>query len=182
MIKKLRQIILLLGVIQISNLHAFDCSTIYDEFDSLMHKDFLVTPENYVSAASGELSFEEFKVSQKGKFNLRKDRPERGIGIVFTNDKLYGKFIFNWVEPNKLTIEDIIIYSRIEDGYAPIHRGPLPLISAQKIDLDEGVIYSNDDEGETIRADLVLSDSVSNPILSSINEARVYFPTSSLCE
>ncbi len=180
--KNIKRIILFFGVAQTLHLYAFDCSVIYDEFDSLMHKEFLVAPENYVSAVSGELSFEEFNASQKGKFYLRKDRPERGIGIVFTNDKLYGRFIFNWQESAELIIEDIIIYNRVEDGYAPIHRGPVSLATGQQIDLDEGVIYSNNKQGETIRADLALSASSSNPVLSSINEARVYFPTSSLCE
>ena len=178
----IKQIILLLGVTQISFAYAFDCSVIYDEFDSLMHKEFLRSPENYVSAVSGELSFEEFNASQKGEFYLRKDRPDRGIGIVFSNDKLYGKFVFDWQKADQLMIEDIIIYNRVEDGYAPFHRGPLPLTPGQQIDLDAGTIFTDADSGEKIRADLELSNNSSNPVISSINEARVYFPTSSLCD
>ena len=182
--KHIKQIILLLGVAQISYTHAFDCSVIYDEFDSLMHKEFLRSPENYVSAVSGELSFEEFHASQKGEFYLRKDRPERGIGIIFSNDKLYGKFVFDWQKTDQLMIEDIIIYNRVEDGYAPTHRGPLPLTPGQEIDLDTGTIFTDadNDSGEKIRADLAISNNSSNPVISSINEAQVYFPTSSLCD
>ncbi len=181
--KLIKQIVFLFGVTQITTLHAFDCSVIYDEFDSLMHKDFLTTPENYVSAVSSELSFEDFNATQKGKFYLRKDRPERGIGVVFTNDKLYGKFIFHWPQAERLIFEDIIIYNRVEDGYAPFHHGSIELKPGQSIDLDMGNIYLAEAEGsDQIRADFSLSENSTNPILSSINEARVYFPMASLCD
>ena len=167
------------------NAQPFDCSVIYDEFDSLMHKEFLISPDNYVANISGEISFEDFNAAQRGKLFLRKDRPERGVGIIFTNDKLYGKFVFDWREQQTISIEDIIIYNRVEDGYAPVHHWQLSMNLGDKIDLDNGTVMSGDDfpETELLRADLQLSaTSPGNPILESINEARVYFPTASLCD
>ena len=181
--KSIKQIIFFFGVTQFTCLQAFDCSIIYDEFDSLMHKNFLTSPENYVPAVAGEFSFEDFNASQKGKFYLRKDRPERGLGVVFTNDKLYGKFVFHWPQAQQLIFEDIIIYNRVEDGYAPFNLGPIELKPGQLIDLDIGNIYTTQDENDDmIRADFSLSENEVNPILSSINEAQVYFPTASLCD
>ena len=34
----------------------FDCSVVYDEFDSLMNKNFLVKPGSYVRVVEGKLS------------------------------------------------------------------------------------------------------------------------------
>ena len=167
------------------SVHAFDCSVIYDEFDSLMHKDFLVSPDNYVSTISGEISFEDFNATQRGKLHLRKDRPEKGVGIIYTNDKLYGKFLFDWQDHQQIIFEDIIIYNRVEDGYAPLHHGFLTLNQGEQIDLDAGKVFLVNEENdlENIRADLFLSVSgSSNPVLQSINEARVFFPTASLCQ
>ena len=163
---------------------AFDCSVIYDEFDSLMHKDFLVSPDNYVATISGEISFEDFNAVQRGKLYLRKDRPEKGVGVIFTNNKLYGKFLFDWSESQRVIIEDIIIYNRVEDGYAPYHFGFVTLNLGESVDLDAGKIINPDlePEDQAIRADLSLSISdAGNPLLESINEARVFFPTASLC-
>lgn len=180
-----RSLVVFIAVMTTMNAQAFDCSVIYDEFDSLMHKDFLISPDNYVASISGEITFEEFTAAQRGKFYLRKDRPERGVGIIFTNNKLYGKFIFDWPDQQTIIIEDIIIYNRVEDGYAPIHHWQLKMNQGDKIDLDNGNVISGDDfpEEELLRADLQLSSkSPGNPVFESINEARVYFPTASLCD
>ncbi len=183
LIKFLQRTLLLLGVSHLTSLYAFDCSVIYDEFDSLMHKDFLVAPESYVPAVSSELSFDDFNASQKGKFYLRKDRPERGLAVVFTNDKLYGKFVFDWPDAGQLILEDIIIYNRVEDGYAPFHYGPIALKPGQLVDLDTGTTYAADIQGDDkIRADFTFSQQSGSSILASINEAQVYFPTASLCQ
>ena len=167
------------------NVKSFDCSVIYDEFDSLMHKEFLVSPDNYVANISGEISFEDFNAAQRGKLFLRKDRSDKGVGIIFTNNKLYGKFVFDWHNQASIMIEDIIIYSRVEDGYAPTHHWQLMINQGDKIDLDNGKVFSGDDypEDELLRADLQLSSiSPENPVLESINEARVFYPTASLCD
>ncbi len=180
-----KPISVLLGLFYLIEAKSYDCSVIYDEFDSLMHKDFLVSPDNYVPNISGEISFEDFNAAQRGKLYLRKDRPEKGVGIIFTNNKLYGKFVFDWHDKTTVTIEDIIIYSRVEDGYAPIHHWHLTLKQGDKIDLDSGKVFSSDNypEEELLRADLQLSESsVDNPVLESINEARVFYPTASLCD
>ena len=167
------------------NAKAFDCSVIYDEFDSLMHKEFLISPDNYVASISGEISFEDFNAAQRGKLFLRKDRPEKGVGVIFTNNKLYGKFVFDWQTKQSIMIEDVIIYSRVEDGYAPIHHWQLMITQGDKIDLDNGKVFTGEDypEDELLRADLQLSTgSTGNPVLESINEARVFYPTASLCD
>ena len=172
------------ALVAMANVQSFDCSVIYDEYDSLMHKEFLISPDNYVANISGEISFEDFKAAQRDRLFLRKDRPGRGVGVVFTNDKLHGKFVFDWRDPQTIIIEDIIIYNRVEDGYAPIHHWQITLNQGDKIDLDTGQIIYGDEqpEVELLRADLQLSlASTSNPVLESINEARVYFPTASLC-
>ena len=114
---------------------------------------------------------------------MRKDRPERGLGIVFTNDKLYGKFVFHWPQAQQLIFEDIIIYNRVDDGYAPFHHGPIELKPGQLIDLDVGTVYIMEvEDDDQIRADFSFSENSVNPVLSSVNEARVYFPTASLCD
>ena len=174
----------ILALVTMVNTQAFDCSVIYDEFDSLMHKEFLLSPDNYVASISGEISFEDFNAAQRGKLFLRKDRLDRGVGIIFTNNKLYGKFVFDWRDSTSIMIEDIIIYSRVEDGYAPIHHWQLSVQQGDKIDLDSGKVIIGDDhpDDELLRADLQLSTSPGNPVLGSINEARVYFPTASLCD
>lgn len=165
--------------------NSFDCSVIYDEFDSLMHKEFLVSPDNYVANISGEISFEDFNTAQRGRLLLRNDRSDRGVGIIFTNNKLYGKFVFDWRDQESIMIEDIVIYSRVDDGYAPIHHWQLLLNQGDSIDLDDGKVYSTDEypEDELLRADLKLSALPAGiPLLESINEARVFFPTASLCD
>lgn len=180
-----KSVITFFALITSMNAQSFDCSVIYDEFDSLMHKDFLVSPENYVANVSGEISFEDFNAAQRGRLHLRKDRSERGAGIIFTNNKLYGKFIFDWPDENSIMIEDVIIYNRVEDGYAPVHHWKLKMNQGDKIDLDNGKVFTGDNytEEEQIRADLQLSSKTpGNPVLESINEARVFFPTASLCD
>ena len=180
-----RSIVAITALMTMMSAKSFDCSVIYDEFDSLMHKEFLISPDNYVASVSGEISFEDFNAAQRGRLYLRKDRPERGVGIIFTNNKLYGKFIFDWRDQQSIMIEDIIIYSRVEDGYAPIHHWKLKMNQGDKIDLDNGkvIIGDNYTEEELLRTDLQLSSkSPDNPLLESINEARVFFPTASLCD
>lgn len=176
---------MILSIIMAASVESFDCSVIYDEFDSLMHKEFLISPDNYVASVSGEISFNDFNAAQRGKLYLRKDRPERGVGIIFTNNKLYGKFVFDWRDQQTIIIEDIIIYNRVEDGYAPIHHWQLTMKQGDKIDLDNGKIITGDEypQEELLRADLQLSSRTpGDSVLESINEARVYFPTASMCD
>ena len=180
-----RPIVVFFSLATIVNTYAFDCSVIYDEYDSLMHKEFLISPDNYVATVSGEISHDDFNATQRGKLHLRNDRPDKGVGIVFTNNKLYGKFVFDWSDHQRIIVEDIIIYNRVDDGYAPVHHWNLTMNHGDQIDLDSGRVYTgtNLPEEELLRADLQLSsESLSNPVLESINEARVFFPMSSLCD
>ena len=179
--KTFKTLTLLAGLLSTSMVKAIDCSIIYDEFDSLMHKDYLTSPEKYVSTIQGELDFEGFGAKQRGVLLLRKDRPDKGVGIVFTNNKLYGKFVFDWSDHQQLVFEDIIIYNRVEDGYAPFHLGPVSLKQGELIDLDSATVYLNQDEEDAIRADLALSPA-DNPVIKAINETEIDFPTTSLCD
>ncbi len=77
----------------------FNCSVIYDEFESLMNKQFLMEPDRFVSTVNQRLSKTEFETLQKGQFLLYEERADMGIAVFRTDENLSGKLLFRWSDP-----------------------------------------------------------------------------------
>ena len=73
---------------------SFDCTVVYDEFDSLMNKNFLQNHEAYVQVKQGRQSRDENNGQQKDKLMLRPDRKDMGVTNVKTNKNTWGKFLY----------------------------------------------------------------------------------------
>ncbi len=161
---------------------SFDCSVVYDEFDSLMNKDFLTNPENYVQVATGKLTRADYNGRQKGRLMLRPDRKGLGVAIVRTNKNTWGKFLFSWGGPGDargtplLILRDITLFGRVQDGNAPKMTREIRVSSSQTVDLDRGLtgegpesdIWFHDVDGKTMQVE-------------AVNGATLAFPMETLC-
>ncbi|HJP26892.1 MAG TPA: hypothetical protein QF550_06160, partial [Arenicellales bacterium] len=78
---------------------SFDCSVVYDEFEQLMNKAYLVKPDNYVPTLSQKLSREQFLALQQGKLLLYPNRQSFGVAIIRTTSQTRGKILFDWDQP-----------------------------------------------------------------------------------
>ena len=160
--------------------YAVDCSLVYDEFDSLMNKDFLVSPSRYVKTVSNRLSRNEYNSEQKGKFLLSSDHKGLGVAIVHTNNDSWGKLLFTWGRPIQnghpsLVIKEAVIYGRVNDGFRPRTLRDLNLKSSFKLDIDTGRSGGND-------ADIWFHNIDGNTMyIEAVNGATLEFPVQSLC-
>lgn len=161
----------------------FDCAVVYDEFESLMNKNFLVKPDAYVPMAWDRLTFEDYTNKQKGKLMLRPGRQGWGAAVVRTNANASGKFLFAFDGgPGDLRgsplliIRDITLVNKVEDGSGQrIHR-EVRVSAQQGVDLDQGRI----DEGDAV--DLQFRNVDGKLSIESANGAIVAFPLASLCK
>ncbi|HMU65635.1 MAG TPA: hypothetical protein PKE57_00740, partial [Cellvibrionaceae bacterium] len=71
--------------------YAADCNLVYDEFDSLMNKQFLITPGIYTSVKENRISRSEYNTLQKGKLLLKAENAGYGVAVVHTNNNTWGK-------------------------------------------------------------------------------------------
>lgn len=243
----------------------FDCSVIYDEYDSLMHKEYLKSPEIYVDVAENEFSDVDFLGKQKGKLTLHPDHNNLGVAIFRTDQQLYGKMLINWmpsadvlsateeqpvntntekpdtdkeeqatgdtaateaesqdslnapsddqllegatvevIDANSpyLLIQEIILYHRVSDGFAPVRYGPIVIKPGAGFDLDQfdedNVVINTsvdpslsaahlksldaDDVNTTVGLDILVSLENGKLTLKSNEPARIKFPISSMCK
>jgi hypothetical protein len=159
----------------------FDCSVIYDEFDSLMNKNFLTSPQNYVKVTTGKMSRNDYNSVQKGIFLQKAENKGWGIAIVHTNRNTWGKFLYTWGAPNtgnipSLLIRELTLFGRVVDGYQPRTSPQIAVASSYTVDLDAARIASDN------TAD-VWFHNVDNNIMyvEAVNGAEIYFPLQSMC-
>jgi len=160
---------------------AVNCGLVYDEFDNLMNKEFLINPASYVKTMSGRLSRSDYNSKQKGKFLLNQKRQGHGIAVVHTNKNSRGKFLFTWSHPNQssppiLVIKEVVLYGRVKDGYKPVVRRNLNIKSSFTLDLDTGKmggkgadIWFHNVDGKRM-------------YIEARNGATLHFPMQSLCK
>lgn len=161
---------------------SFDCSVVYDEFDSFMNKGYLVKPENYGPVLAGRITRDYFEQNQKGRLLLRPGREGMGAAVVKTNGPAYGKFLFSWGGRGDargtplLLLRDITLYRGVENGSGLKMTRELRLTASQGVDLDAGrastgpeadIVYRNID-GKTL-------------LIEPVNGASLTFPMASLC-
>lgn len=172
----------------------FDCSVIYDEYESLMASQFLVEPDRYVPTLRDKISRSEYEKLQKNTFKLHSERIDRGVAVFHTNSNLYGKFLFLWTEPlpdqpPHVLIEYGAVYGRVVDGFAPVFFVPLRLKPGASIDLDMGrVIPPSEKQSQGTKrirgqADIEyrIDKQTNEPYLQAVNSASLQYPIESLC-
>jgi hypothetical protein len=119
----------------------FDCSVIYDEYDSLMGKDFLLSPGEFVAGYEGWFSEQAFSTLQRGGFALHPERGESGVIVFRTNHNRHGKLLYYWTDPlvdgrRYLVISEAAWYARVADGAGLELFSRLRANSGRGIDLD----------------------------------------------
>lgn len=171
----------------------FNCSVIYDEFDHLMNKQFLVEPDRFVSTVNQRLSKSEFETLQKGQFLLYEESSSMGIAIFRTDENLSGKLLFSWSDPltdgeSHLVIEQAVLLSRVQDGLDPKLIGPFRIKPGYGLDLDTGrydsrIGQTQEDETDRISVDIRhgVNPETGEGIFEAANDAVLYFPVESMC-
>lgn len=174
---------ILIGSVATSSAGTYNCDLVYDEFDSLMNKNFLVKPDSYVKVAKRKFSRADYNTHQKGKLVLRPGREGYGAVIVQTNDNRYGKFLFTWggkgdARGNPLLIlRDVTLFRRVKDGYGKRRRREIRIPASFTADLDSGLtgqgekddIWFHNTDGKTM-------------YIEAVNGAKLTFPLESLCQ
>ena len=160
----------------------FDCSVVFDEFDSLMNKNFLVKPGDYTTVIEGKLSRDDYNTKQKGRLQLTPNRLGMGVAIVKTNKGAFGKFLFSWggrgdaLGNPLLILRDVTLYSDVETGDRPKLTREIRASTGGRIDLDRGLsnegpdadIWFHNIDGKTM-------------FVEAVNGATLAFPMASLC-
>lgn len=163
---------------------SFDCTVVYDEFEQLMNKSYLVKPDDYVPTLSQKLSRDQFLALQQGKLLLYPNRQSFGVVIIKTTSQTRGKILFDWDQPpirgkTPLKIIDGVTYGRVMDGYAPQRLGPMLIKSGTGVDIDSGTANTLDEEDVAI--DIVYRVRGGVALLEGANGALLEFPIESLC-
>lgn len=174
---------------------SFNCAVVYDEFESLMNKEFLKEPSQYVRTLPGRISKQQFDGVSNAKFHLYPSRDGMGIGILKTTDNVRAKFLFHWSQPMvdgtvHLILDEVVKYGRVADGYAPSRIGPFRLKPGMTIDVDTGEYIPLEDElipeAERDRkkksGDLQYESGDEGTILKAVNNAEVEFPLETMCK
>ena len=123
----------------------YDCSLIYDEYDSLMAGNYLQTPTDYVDGYERWFTQPAFDSLQRGRFKLHPERGESGIIIFRTNHNRHGKLLYHWTDPlvdgrRYLVISEAAWYARVADGAGLELFGKLRANSGLGVDLDNLVL------------------------------------------
>lgn len=173
---------------------SFNCSVVYDEFESLMNKRFLQEPGEFVRTLPERISKQQFDGVSNANFQLYPGREGMGIGIVTTNQNIHAKFLFHWSQPMAdgtahVIIDEIVKYGRVADGYAASRIGPFRLKPGMTIDIDSGnYIPLEDDrlqddtqEKRRTSGDLRYEVGAESAVLKAVNDARVQFPLETMC-
>jgi len=160
----------------------YDCSLVYDEYDSLMHKQFLLNPSNYVKTTEGRMSRNSYNSDQKGIFLQSEDHKNYGIAIVHTNNNTWGKLLYTWGAPfnnghPSLLIKEAVLYGRVLDGYKPRVMRDIVISSSWTFDLD-----NNNGRNAGQSADIWFHNVDGNEMyIEAVNGAELSFPMESLC-
>ena len=167
----------LLLFITSAQVQSADCDLVYDEFDSLMNKNFLLNPEEYVPVLSQRLSRADYNTRQKGNFLLSRKRSGLGVAIVRTNKNRYGKLLFTWSGGDNpvLNIAEVVLFGRVEDGERTVERSNLKVMSSFTLDLDTGRTGGEE-------ADIWFHNINGREMyIEAVNGADLTFPLESLC-
>ena len=166
-----------------SSATAADCGLVYDEFDSLMNRDFLVSPEKFVKGFRQKISRRDYNSRQKGKLRLWSHRKGLGVGIVKTNKGRYGKFLYTWGKPSNgstglhLLVKELTLFTDVNQGKRPRRFKDINLPSSYTLDVDTGRISKG-------KASDIWFNNVDgkNMSVQARNGARLFFPETSLCD
>ena len=184
MIRILAALVLLTVGALATPLHAgtFDCSVVYDEFDSLMNKNFLVKPGDYTKVIEGKLSRGDYNSGQKGKLLLTPARKDMGVAIVKTNTGAWGKFLFTWggrgdaLGNPLLILRDVTLFGDVENGDRPKITREIRVSTGGRVDIDRGLA------GEGAEADVWFHNIDGKTMfLEAVNGASLSFPMETLC-
>lgn len=160
----------------------FDCSVVYDEFDSFMNKGYLVSPDKYGPVLAGKITREYFDQNQKGRLLLRPGREGMGVAVVRTNNNGYGKLLFSWGGRGDaqgtplLVLRDITLYTDVENGSGLKLTREVRVTSSQSVDLDSGRASSGADADLTYR-----NIDGKTLLIEPVNGASLTFPMETLC-
>jgi len=174
---------------------SFNCAVVYDEFESLMNKRFLVEPGEFVRTLPGRISKQQFEGVSNADFHLYPGRENLGIGILRTNLNVHAKFLFHWSQPMAdgtvhVILDVVVKYGRVSDGYAPQRIGPFRLRPGMAIDIDSGdyvpmeagIIKEDPDGKRHESGDLNYEVGPQGTVLKSVNGAEVEFPLETMCQ
>lgn len=160
---------------------AANCDLVYDEFESLMNKEFLLHPEKFVPVKSKKLSRQDYNKLQKNKFLLSRLNKGLGIAVVHTNKNTWGKLLYFWGKPYQngqptLIIKKLVLFGRVKDGHKPRVMRNLIIKSSYSLDLDTG-------KSDRKNADIWFHNVNGKEMyIEAINGATLKFPTRSLCK
>lgn len=162
----------------------FDCAVVYDEFESLMNKKFLLDPGAYVPVIEDRISRAEYDEKQKGRLLLNANHEGMGVAIVQTNENARGKFLFSWSGgPGDLRgaplliLREVTLFGRVEDGSGQHTTREIRVSASQAADLDTGRI------GDGAAADVRYRNVDGETLyLEAVNGATLTFPTATLCK
>ena len=162
----------------------FDCSVVYDEYENLMNKQFLMEPDRFVATIRERLTMEQFAEIGSDRFLLYAQREGLGIAVIVTNRNTHGKMLFTWDKATAdeatapaFLIEDTVLFGRVEDGFAPRRLSRVHLNPGLAVDVDTGAI-ADSDEPSTDIAYIAGEDGI---YVEAVNGATLEFPTESLC-
>lgn len=159
----------------------FDCSVVYDEYDSFMNKNYLIKPDAYVRTLQGKISQAETG-NQANALLLSPHRLGMGAAVVQTNKNAYGKFLFSWSGRGDLRgtplliLRDVTTFKNVQDGNGRRAYREIRVSASQMVDLDTG--RATQGEGADIRYN------ASDPkqiVLEAINGAKISFPMETAC-
>jgi len=161
---------------------SFDCSVVFDEFDSLMNKNFLVKPGEYTRVVEGKLSRADYNSGQKGKLLLTPNREGMGVAILKTNTGAWGKFLFTWggrgdaLGNPLLILRDVTLFGDVENGDRPRITREIRISTGGRVDIDRGLA----DEGA--QADIWFHNIDGKTMfIEAVNGAALSFPMETLC-
>jgi len=161
---------------------SFDCSVVFDEFDSLMNKEFLVRPGSYTRVVEGKLSRDDYISGQKGNLLLTPNREDMGVAIIQTNTGKWGKFLFTWggrgdaLGNPLLILRDVTLFGDVENGDRPKITREIRVSTGGRVDIDTGLA------GEGVEADIWFHNIDGKTMLiEAVNGASLSFPMETLC-
>jgi hypothetical protein len=162
----------------------FDCSVVYDEYENLMNKQFLMEPDRFVATIQERLTTEQFANIDTDRFLLYSGREGLGIAVIVTNRNTHGKMLFTWDKGTAdeatapaFLIEDTVLFGRVKDGYGPRRLPRVHLNPGLAVDVDTGVVQDAS-EPTTDIAYIAAEDGI---YIEAVNGATLEFPTESLC-
>lgn len=181
-ISALAAITVLAGFAMPSFAGPFDCSVAYDEYDSFMNRNFLIQPKSYVATLDNAIT--QAQAKQQGQaLMLGAGRQGMGVGIVQTNGKAHGKFLFSWEGRGDLRgtplliLRDVTLYGKVESGGSLKRVREIRMSAAQMVDLDSGRATQGDTAD--VRYTAVDAKTIR---LEAINGAKLTFPMETLCK